>query len=64
MVKKGHCLSLGQIVTLLQLVLPRRELTQREAIQMIKSQLERNRAATRSQLRRYGARRTKRKAPT
>ena len=62
--KRGHSLSLGQIVLLLQQVLPRRELTKRQTIAMVKHQLARNQAATRSHQRRHGTRRSRPKAPT
>ena len=45
-------MSFPQTLFLLQTVLPRRELTKSAAIQLVKQQLARNEAATRSHLRR------------
>lgn len=46
-------MSFRQTLLLLQTVLPRRALTKRAAIELVKEQLARNEAATRSHLRRY-----------
>ena len=45
-------MSFPQTLSLLQTVLPRRELTKSAAIELAKEQLARNEAATRSHLRR------------
>ena len=50
--KRGLRLSFPQTVFLLRTVLPRRELSKRAAIELVKEQLARNEAATRSHLRR------------
>ena len=53
MEKKGAGLSLRQVRFLLGLVLPRRKLTYRLAIELVEEQLARNEAAAISHLRKH-----------
>jgi hypothetical protein len=57
-------LSLGQTVSLLQTVFPRGDLTKGQAIDLLKEQIARSRAARRSHLHRRGRKRDRRKAST
>jgi len=57
-------LSFPQTLFLLQTVLPRRELTKSAAIELVKEQLARNEAATKSHLHRHLVERGRRTAPS